>query len=132
VVEIEWPLPARLIEPHPRIESARGCVAIERGPLVFCVEQADHQGSTLADLEIDAGAPLASTWEPDRLGGVVTVRASGSEVDTGSWAGHLYRDAGSAPAPSRRRVPLTAIPYYAWANREPGAMRVWIPRGPVA
>ena len=49
-------------------------------------------------------------------------------MDTGSWTDRLYRPAVSERAASRRPVALTAIPYYAWANREPGAMRVWIPR----
>jgi len=131
-VELDLPMAARLVEPHPWIESTRGCVAIERGPLVYCLEAADHPEARIADLEIDASAPLASAWEPDRLGGVTAVRATGFRVDTQAWAGHLYRTVGSAPAPARRRAALTAIPYYAWANREPGAMRVWIPRGPGA
>ncbi len=116
------------MEAHPWIESTRGCVAIERGPLVYCLEQPDHPGVRLADLEIDAGAPLAAAWEADRLDGVAVVRAHGREIDTGAWQQRLYRPLGSAPPAARRPIALTAIPYYAWANREPGAMRVWIPR----
>ncbi|HVG77312.1 MAG TPA: beta-L-arabinofuranosidase domain-containing protein [Patescibacteria group bacterium] len=128
VVELDLPMPARYVEAHPWIESTRGCVAIERGPLVYCLEQSDHPGMRLADLEIDAGAPLAAAWEPDRLDGVAVVRAHGREIDTGAWQQRLYRPLGSAPPAARRPIALTAIPYYAWANREPGAMRVWMPR----
>jgi DUF1680 family protein len=128
VVELDLPMPARYVEAHPWIESTRGCVAIERGPLVYCLEQPDHPGVRLGDLEIDAGAPMASNWEPDRLDGVAVVRARGREIDTSSWRHRLYRPLGSTPPAARRPVALTAIPYYAWANREPGAMRVWIPR----
>ncbi len=131
-VELDLPMETRLVEAHPWIESTRGCVAIERGPIVYCLEQADHPETRIADLEIDAAAPLASAWEPDRLDGVAVVRAAGWEVDTASWRNQLYRPLGAAPAASRRPVALTAIPYYAWANRQPGAMRVWIPRGPAA
>jgi len=127
VVELDLPMPARLTEAHPRIESTRGCVAIERGPLVYCLETADNPDGHVADLEIDTAAPLESVWAPDRLGGVVLVKAAGWAVDTRPWANQLYRPVG-APAASRRRVALTAVPYYAWANREPGAMRIWIPR----
>lgn len=125
-VELDLRLTERLVDAHPWIESTRGCVAIERGPLVYCLEQADHPGLRVPDLEIDVATPLASRWEGDRLDGVVVVRASGYEVETASWRGHLYRPVG--PPPPRRRVELTAIPYFAWANREPGAMRVWLPR----
>ena len=128
LVELDLPMPARCVEAHPWIESTRGSVAIERGPLVYCLEQADHAGMTLADLEIDVGAPLSSAWEPERLGGVAVIHGRGWEVDTSAWRGRLYRPLGSAPPASRRPAALTAIPYYAWANREPGAMRVWIPR----
>jgi DUF1680 family protein len=119
----------RLVEAHPWVESTRGRVAIEWGPLVYCLEQVDHPGAPVADLEIDPKAPLTSRWDGDLLGGVAVVRASGFRVDTASWHHQLYRPARSGPAPARQRVELTAIPYYAWANREPGAMRVWIPWG---
>ena len=128
VIELALPMPARLTEAHPRIESTRGCVAIERGPLVYCLETADNPDGHIADLEVDTAAPPESVWAPDRLGGVMLVKAGGWAVDTRPWAHQLYRQAG-APAAARRRVTLTAVPYYAWANREPGAMRIWIPRG---
>jgi DUF1680 family protein len=128
VVELDLSMAPRLVEPHPWIEGARGCVAIERGPLVYCLEQADHPGAALADLEIDAAAPLTAAWDGDRLEGVTVVRAAGLLVDTSAWADRLYRPVGAAPPPPRRAAPLTAVPYYAWANRGPGAMRVWVPR----
>ena len=62
-------------------------------------------------------SPLVEAWEPDRLDGITVVRAAGREADHASWSDRLARP-----------VMLTAIPYCAWANREPGAMRVWIPR----
>jgi len=99
------------------------------GPLVYCLEQADHPDASVADLEIDTAKPLESAWASDRLEGVTVVRGFGWAVDTTPWKDRLYRPlvrGGSAP---RRQTALNAIPYYAWANRGPGAMRVWIPRG---
>jgi len=128
VVEVDLPMQARCVVAHPWIESTRGCVAIERGPLVYCVEQADHPGTRIADLEIDAAAPLQSAWEPDTLDGVTVIRARGWEIDTTVWRHRLYRPLAPGPPASRRPVALHAIPYHAWANREPGGMRVWIPR----
>ena len=129
-VVVDFPMAPRLVEAHPWIESTRGCVTIERGPLVYCLEAADHPGLRVPDLEIDAAAPLASGWDERLLDGVTVVRASGVQVDTSSWRDRLYRPVRSGPPPTRQRVALTAIPYFAWANREPGAMRVWIPRAP--
>jgi DUF1680 family protein len=127
VVELDLPMQAQRVAAHPWIESTRGCVAIERGPLIYCLEQADHPGTRIADLEIDADAPLQSVWEPDTLDGVTVIRARGWKIDTSAWRHRLYRPLGSAPPAPRQPVALNAIPYYTWANREPGAMRVWIP-----
>jgi hypothetical protein len=131
LVELDLPMDARLIEPHPAIESTRGSVAIERGPLVYCLEQADHGDAPIAELEIDPTAAPASHWDPELLEGVVVVRAPGLRVDTSSWGGRLYRPFRSEAPPTRQRVELTAIPYFAWANRRPGAMRVWVPRATI-
>ncbi|HXX38883.1 MAG TPA: beta-L-arabinofuranosidase domain-containing protein [bacterium] len=128
VVEVDWPLTPRFVEAHPWIESARGCVAIERGPVVYCLEQADHPLASVADLEIDTTAPMTCDWIPDLLGGVAVIRGSAAALDTSSWRGRLYQSVGANPAPVRRSVDFVAVPYYAWANREPGAMRVWVPR----
>jgi len=130
VVELDFAMDARLIEAHPWIESTRGCVAIERGPLVYCLEQADHPEASIADLEIDMHSPLESSWVSGRLEGVTVVRGSGWAVDTAPWKDRLYRPVARGGAAPRRRTALTAVPYYAWANRGPGAMRIWIPRGP--
>ena len=131
VVELDLSMDAMLIEPHPAIESTRGCVAIERGPLVYCLEQADQGDAPIAELEIDASTTPAARWDAGLLQGVVTVGAPGFHVDTSSWRERLYRPVGSEPSPRRRRIDLTAIPYYAWANRAAGAMRVWIPRATI-
>ncbi|HWT78458.1 MAG TPA: glycoside hydrolase family 127 protein, partial [Candidatus Methylomirabilis sp.] len=113
------------------IESTRGCLAIERGPVVYCLEQADHPGVRVDDVEIDASVPLGADWEQDRLDGVTVIRGTGFEPDISSWNRQLYRPAQLGRSRSRKHVELIAIPYYAWANREPGAMRVWIPRAHV-
>lgn len=127
-VELDLLMAPRLIVAHPWIESTRGCAAIERGPLVYCLEQAD-QRVPVYDLEIDPVGSLESSWRPDLLDGVSVVRASGFRIDRAAWQGRLYRPLGASIDPARECTELTAIPYYAWANREPGAMRVWIPRG---
>jgi len=128
-VVLELPMPPRLTEAHPNLDAVRGCLAIERGPLVYCLEQADAPaGVALADVAVLAGAEPRDGFESELLGGVVTVRAEGLAMSPHREAGWPYRDTG-CPAPQRqaRPVTLTAVPYFAWANRTPGPMRVWIP-----
>jgi uncharacterized protein len=128
-VELDLPMTPRLTEGHPWIESTRGCVAIERGPLVYCLEQADQE-APVYDLEIDPTVPLTSTWQPDLLDGVTTVHGSGYSIDRAAWEGLLYRSYNAAASSSAKQpVALTAIPVYAWANRGPNAMKIWIPLG---
>ncbi|MGW1910359.1 glycoside hydrolase family 127 protein [Streptomyces sp. NPDC002076] len=124
-IVLELGLEPRLTAADPRVDAVRGCLAIERGPLVYCVEQVDHPGGGLDDIVLDTSRPLAVKHRPDLLGGVTTVVAAGRRrhiPDAGWWP---YT---SAAAPQGGEpVELIAIPYYAWANREDGGMRVWLP-----
>jgi len=126
-VDLELDMRPRLLGAHPWIESSRGCLAIQRGPLVYCLEQVDHAPHQLMDLELDSQSPLGATWTPDLLDGVMTVTARGRGISTSMWNRRLYRPVDELSPASSTPVTLTAIPYYAWANRAPGAMRVWIP-----
>ncbi len=127
-VELDLPMVPQFVEAHPRIDPTRGSVAIERGPLVYCLEQADQEPAVdVLDVEIDVAGPLRAQWRGDLLGGVVAVQAPGYALDLMPWQGRLYRTMGSGSLPGRRPVRLTTVPYYAWANRGAGAMRVWIP-----
>ncbi|MER7922208.1 beta-L-arabinofuranosidase domain-containing protein [Streptomyces sp. NPDC096057] len=127
-VVLELALEPRLTSADPRVDAVRGCAAIERGPLVYCLEQVDVPGGGLDDIVLDATRPLAVKHRPDLLGGVTTVVAAGyrrSRAEDGSW--WPYRAAGPEAAPAGDLVELTAIPYCAWANRQDGSMRVWLP-----
>jgi DUF1680 family protein len=129
VVELDVPMQPRLIEPHPRVDAIRGSLAIARGPLVYCLEVVDQEpGLNLLDVRIAPDASLQAVRREDLLGGVVVVEAHGAVVGGRAWQDELYRSAPVEDLP-QREVVLTAVPYYAWANRGPGAMRVWIPCG---
>ena len=94
-----WAIPDR------RVDAVRGCAAIERGPLVYCFEQAD-QGVALEELAVSAGTALTERAATvDGVGPTVQIIADGRHV----------------------RLPAIAIPYFQWDNRGPGAMRVWVP-----
>ncbi|HVV24750.1 MAG TPA: beta-L-arabinofuranosidase domain-containing protein [Pseudonocardiaceae bacterium] len=126
VLRLELAMPPRLTTADPRVDAVRGCVAIERGPLVYCVEHADHGEVSLDDVVLDPAAPLDVIERPELLGGVVTVAATGRlrRGCGGSWWPYRHDDA-AVGGPVR----LTAIPYQVWGHREPGAMRVWLPTG---
>lgn len=117
-IELELPMSARWTFPHPRIDSIRGTVAVEQGPLVMCVESVDLPGESSVDLiRIEAGADLV---EAD---GVLTAPGRRLDYDDGAWP---YGNASDSPsAGDEIGVPLS--PYHNWANRGPSTMRVWIP-----
>jgi DUF1680 family protein len=110
VVTLTLPMPPRLTRPDERIDAVRGCLAIERGPLVYCLEQADQPEGALVDQVRIEDGPLAAVAEPGLLGGITVVEAPGRTSARGE------------------PVTLRAVPYFTWANRELGAMRVWIPQ----
>ena len=104
-LELVLPMEPRLTAAHPRVDAVRGCLALERGPLVYALEQSDQpDGVIVDDVIIDAAAELSVEHRPELLGGVSVITIAGDQ-------------------------PLTAIPYHVWANRGPQAMRVWLPVG---
>ena len=128
VIELELRMEAILVASNPRIDATRGCFAIQRGPIVYCLEDKDQEiKGRLLDVEIDKDGPLSTRWDGDLLEGVMVVEAGGQLIDSGSWRGHLYQPATSPVQAIHHPIRLVAIPYYAWANRVIGGMRVWIP-----
>ena len=128
VVRLHLPMPVRRIECHPYVAENRGRVALARGPILFCLEGIDHPEIDLRDLVLPAGPELSAAFRPDLLNGVVTLGGNAQvAAPADPWSGRLYRAArGQAATQAARPVPLTAVPYYAWANREPGRLQVWL------
>jgi DUF1680 family protein len=127
-VELSLPMTVRFVEADERIDAVRGCVAIERGPLVFAVEHVDQaDGAVVDDLRLDPAGPATAEHRPDLLSGVTVVTAHGHAVRHApeDWP---YPPAGEATSPRGTDVEVTAIPYFSWANRAIGPMRVWLPR----
>jgi len=102
-IALDLPMEVTLRRADPRVRTARGRVAITRGPLVYSLESCDNPGAGVPDATLDVAAGLTTGARADWLGGGPVIEA---------------RDPGGQP--------LTLIPYYAWANREPSAMQVWI------
>jgi DUF1680 family protein len=136
-VRLHLPIPVRRLQCHPYVAENQGHVALARGPLLYCLEAVDNPSADLRDVALPRDSQLTASYRDDVLGGVFTLDGQGTvEVPDVGWDGHLYRTARSNRTPlisgesSRTEaVPLTFVPYYAWANREPGRMQVWVREG---
>ena len=114
VVELVLDMTPRVTVPDPRVDAVRGCVAIERGPLVYCIETADlPQGVELEEVRIDADVRPLPGERTDLPVPLVGLMLPATRVS--------FDGEGDSP------IEIRAIPYFAWANRAVEAMRVWIP-----
>ena len=125
-VHLNLGMPVVLTQCDPRVRENYGCVAVERGPLVYCVETPDNPDVSIMDLEL-ASSDLDAQFDADLLGGVVKITGSGLTADASTQRGPLYARFGDAPAAAMREAPITLIPYFAWANRGPAHLAVWMP-----
>ena len=107
VILLDLPMPVRRVQSHSRVEENIGKIALERGPLVYCVEGIDHEGKAL-DLTLPRDPEVYVEFDPKLLNGLVVIK--GRVIQNGN--------------PRE----LTAIPYYAWSHRGVGEMTVWLDR----
>lgn len=121
-IALDLPMPAERVYAHPAVVMDAGRVALKRGPLVYCIEEADNPGGTVQRFRLPRQSELAVRQRDDLFDGVVTLTAPAQAIDEGEW-NTLYRTAPPREAPAT----LTALPYYLWANRGQGSMLVWIP-----
>jgi len=120
-VELVLPMPVERIEAHPAVRQNIGYVALQRGPVVYCLEQVDNR-IPLHRIVLPRDAELKVHFEKKLLGGIPVIKGEALMVDDSDWDNMLYR-----PEPSKfKPFEITAIPYYAWDHREPGEMRVWL------
>lgn len=121
VVELVLEMPVEKVSAHPTVRQDVSKVTLQRGPVVYCLEQTDNQADVFTVI-LPKDIEFKTQFEKDLLGGVVTVSAEALAADTSDWENTLYR---SEP-PKTKKVSIKAVPYYAWDNREPGAMVVWL------
>lgn len=115
-VTVDFPMEPRRVLCDERVVQNKGKAAIQRGPLVYCIEWPDVEGGNVLNLMIDKDAPLTTEFEDDLLSGVAIIKGEAKEIRNG--------ENGEVESTTRQFV---AIPYYAWAHRGKGPMAVWIP-----
>ena len=125
-VQIDFDVQPEVVSANPRVAEDLGRIAVERGPLVYCLEQLD-QKAPIQDLSLAPGSFREETRK-DFLGGVVVLHHAGAAFSTPLSDEPLYVDAAATRSRKSKPAELTLIPYYAWANREMDAMEVWVPQ----
>ncbi len=130
---IEFAMRPRLVRAAEEVDGARGCVAFERGPLVYCLEGLDVPGGGgLQGVSVNTGVAPRQEAGVDVAGESTVALGLSGAVRTTVTAAWPYRhdnprDDVRPGTPTVAPVELRAIPYYAWANRGPTDMRVWLP-----
>ncbi|WP_407573081.1 glycoside hydrolase family 127 protein [Deinococcus altitudinis] len=121
-IRLSLPMPVQRVWAHPAVRADAGLVALQRGPVVYCLEETDvHQH--LHQVVLPDTSEVTAHFEPSLLEGVTVLTAQG-RYDLPSENMALY----SSTPPGAETISVTAVPYYAWDNREPGEMRVWLRR----
>jgi DUF1680 family protein len=128
MIELKVEVVPQVLEANPRVADDTGRVAIQRGPLIYCLEEIDQpSGISLSDVAVNPGRQPAEQFQTefksDLLGGTVVLHHTGAVYERGSSQKALYSRYGREA--KTRKVPLTFIPYYAWANRQATSMQVW-------
>ena len=98
-------------------------MAVQRGPIIYCIESNDLNGADIDNIAIPANAkftPVETTIEGSRIIALETEAVNRGES---SWQNTLYREIGK----NKNTVKIRLIPYYAWGNRGKSEMTVWIP-----
>ena len=124
LVSLTFDMPVIINSAHPLIRENTGKVALTRGPLVYCIEEADN-GKNLHLLSIGKNPDFQFCFKNDLLEGTGIIQCQGMKTINDWPEGTLYQ---SERVTVQQEQVLTFIPYYAWANRGSGEMQVWIHR----
>lgn len=122
VVTLTLEMPVQTVRANPKVRPMLGRVALQRGPLIYCLEEVDNALTPLDRIAL----PEKLNWQTEHhaglLGGVTVLRTTARALDDRPWSDTLYRTQPDSYAP----VEITAVPYCVWDNRAPGEMRVWL------
>ncbi|GGJ03790.1 hypothetical protein GCM10010885_11300 [Alicyclobacillus cellulosilyticus] len=130
-VTLSIPMPVEEVFAHPEVRMNAGKLALQRGPIVYCLEEVDN-GRNLQSIVIRPGQTWTAQYEEGLLGGVVTLQGSGWRDVIRPQGEAVPREFGHGQPLyafqrcAREETKVKAIPYYAWCNRTPGEMTVWV------
>ncbi len=125
ILELNLPMPVRMMVAKSRLEQTRGQVAVMRGPIVYCLESTDlPEGVTIDQIALPRDATWEVQHESDLLGGVTTLSTQALALPTPDPEGPLYQE---LPQGEIKPVAIRLIPYYTWNNRGEPHMTVWLP-----
>ncbi|MBD3352226.1 MAG: hypothetical protein GF364_12130 [Candidatus Lokiarchaeota archaeon] len=120
-INMNLEMPIERIYAHPNIIQDLGRIALQKGPIVYCLEEPDN-GSFIEGIRIPHDSKLKSEFRADFLGGVNIIKGTGVRYQHEDWQESLY----SNRSAEYKEIEFVAIPYYTWANRIAGEMAVWI------
>jgi DUF1680 family protein len=123
-VTLTLAMPVERMLAHPKVRQDAGHVALQRGPIVYCLEEVDN-GADLANVTLPRTSQLTAQIDPALFGGVSVITGIAKRYAPRVWNGALYQPESTTVIDSTEFA-FKAIPYYLWANRAPGEMRVWI------
>jgi len=125
-VKLELPMEVRRVAAHPKARDVAETAVIQRGPIVYCLEQVDNDVN-LEEIYLPLDAKLTAKHEPDLLNGVTVLEGQAVVFEEPEWSRRLYQ-----PLNVNKTAKIRAIPYNVWDNRKAGAMTVWLPYAPKA
>lgn len=120
-VDLIFDMPVEYMEANPKVRADAGKTAIMRGPLVYCLEEADN-GPNLSAITIPIRQPMVTEFDSDFCGGAVLLHGSALRTEESGWENSLYRPIQG----KKKEIRVTAVPYFLWGNRTPGEMKVWM------
>jgi uncharacterized protein len=123
-VDLDLPMPVRLMEANPLVEENINQVAVQRGPVVYCIESPDlPTGVKISDVKIPSDMKLTARYDQRLLDGIVVLEGKALARRAGDWKGKLYREVKPSDFES---INVKFIPYSVWQNRGPSEMSVWL------
>ncbi|HEY1718550.1 MAG TPA: glycoside hydrolase family 127 protein [Verrucomicrobiae bacterium] len=125
-VDLDLPTPVRLMEANPLVEEDLNQVAVQRGPIVYCLESPDlPRGVKISDVLIPSDIKLTARYDRRLLDGIVVIEGNALARSEENWSGKLYRE---FQPDELEPIAVKFIPYCVWQNRGPSEMSVWLPR----
>jgi DUF1680 family protein len=129
-IRLEFDMPVQRVQANPKVLADVGRIALQRGPIVFCLEEEDN-GANLDLICIPKSLDISAEFRADLLGGVIILKGTALKMKQRKWKARLYETERIQVQDREYREDyetkeFVAIPYYAWNNRTPGKMAVWM------